>query len=81
MVVKALTCKEFGLAPYAHLINDVSLFSDLYSQLSYSHEKKDGNKVVHSLTRLVLTSQHCTVWIEDVPSCTLPFVQADLAAL
>ena len=57
MVVKALTCKEFGLAPYAHLINDVSLFSDLYSQLSYSHVKRNGNKVVHSLAKLLLTSQ------------------------
>ena len=57
MVVKALTCKEFRLAPYAHLINDVSLFSYLYSQLSYSHVKRNGNKVVHSLTKLLLTSQ------------------------
>ena len=81
VVAKALKCKEFGLAPYTHLLKDVSLFSGLYSQLSYSHEKKDGNKVAHNLTRLVLTSQHCTVWMEDVPSCTWPFVQADLATL
>ena len=33
VVVKALRCKEYGLAPYAHLINDVSLFSGLYSEL------------------------------------------------
>ena len=81
VVVKALTCKEFGLAPYAHLINDMALFSGLYSQLSYSHVKRDGNKVAHSLARLALTSQSCTVWMEDVPSCTLPFVQVDLATL
>ena len=37
VVAKALKCKEFGLAPYAHLLKDVSLFSSLYSQLSYSH--------------------------------------------
>ena len=81
VVVKALTCKEFILAPYAHLINDVALFSGLYSQLSYSHVKRDDNKVAHSLTRLLLTSPMCTVWMEDVPSCTLSFVQVDLAAL
>lgn len=80
VVVKALRCKEYGLAPYAHLINDVSLFSGLYSELSYSHVKRDGNKVAHSLVRLTLTSQSCTVW-EDVPSRTLPFVQTNLAAL
>ena len=81
VVAMALKCKEFGLAPYTHLLNDVSLFFGLYSQLSYSYVKREGNKVAHSLARLVLTSQHCTVWMEDVPSCTLPFVQDDLAAL
>ena len=81
VVVKALTCKEFGLAPYAHLINDVSLFFGLYSQLSYSHVKRNSNKVAHSLAKLALTSKSCLVWMEDVSPCTLPFVQADLAAL
>ena len=33
VVVKALRCKEYGLAPYAHLINDVLLFFGLYSEL------------------------------------------------
>ena len=37
VVAMALKCKEFGLVPYAHLLKDVSLFSSLYSQLSYSH--------------------------------------------
>ena len=74
VVVKALTCKAFGLALYAHLINDVALFSGLYSQLSYSHIRRDGNKIVHNLVRLALTSQSCTVWMEDVSSRTLPFV-------
>ena len=79
VVVKALRCKEYGLAPYAHLIKDVSLFFGSYSELSYSHVKRDGNKVAHS--RLALSTQNCTVWMEDVPYRTLPFVQADLAAL
>ena len=81
VVVKALSCKEYGLALYAHLIKDVSLFFGLYSKLSYSYMKRDGNKVAHSLVRLALTTQNCTVWIENVPSRTLPFVQVDLAAL
>ena len=68
----------FGLASYAHLINEVSLFSDLFLELSYSHIRRDGNKVAHSLARLALTSPSCTVWMEDIPFHTLPFVQADL---
>ena len=56
VVAKALKCKEFGLAPYAHLLKDMSLFSSLYSQLSYSHVKRGSNKVAHNLVRLALTS-------------------------
>ena len=81
VIVKALRNSDNGLTPFAPLINDVSLFSGLFSELSYSHIRRDGNKVAHSLARLALTTLGCTVWMEDVPSHTLPFVQADLAAL
>ena len=81
VIVKALRNRDNGLTLFAPLINDVSLFSGLFSELSYSHIKRDGNKVVHSLARLALTTSGCTVWIEDVPSRTLLFIQADLAAL
>ena len=73
--------RVFGLASYAHLINDVLLFSSLFSELSYSHIRRDGNKIVHSLVGLALISPSCTVWMEDIPFRTLPFVHADLVAL
>ena len=74
VVVKALRYKEYGLAPYAHLIKDVSLFSGLYSEFSYSRVKRNSKKIAHNLTRLVLTTQNYTVWKEDVPSYILPFI-------
>ena len=61
LVAKALKCKDNGLAPYAHLINDVSLFSSSFSELSYSHVRRDDNKVTHRLARLVLISPSCIV--------------------
>ena len=81
VLVKALRNTDNGLTPIAPLINDVSLFSSSYSELSYSHIKRDGNKVAHSLARLALITPGCTVWMEDIPSRTLPFIQADLTAL
>ena len=81
VLVKALRNTDNGLTPIAPLINDVSLFSSLYSELSYSHIKRDGNKVAHSLARLALITPGCTVWMEDIPSRTLPFIQAELTAL
>ena len=81
VIMKALRNNDNGLTPFAPLINDVSLFSSLFSELSYSHIRRDGNKVAHSLARLTLMTPGCTVWMEDVPSRTLPFVQANLAML
>ena len=81
VIVKALRNKNNGLISFAPLINDVSLFSSLFSELSYSHIRRDGNKVAHNLTRLVLITLDCTMWMEEVSSHTLHFIQADLAAL
>ena len=81
VIVKALRNNDNGSTPFTPLINDISLFSGLFSKSSYSHNKRDGNKFAHNLARLVLITPGCTVWMEDVPSRTLPFVQADLAAL
>ena len=44
VIVKALRNNDNGLILFAPLINDVSLFSGLFSELSYSHIRRDGNK-------------------------------------
>ena len=61
LVVKALRFKDNGLTPFAHLINDFSLFSSLFSKLSFSNIGRDGNKVAYSLARLALISPSCIV--------------------
>ena len=61
VIVKALRNKDNGLLSFALLINDVSLFSSLYLELSYSHTRRNGNKVAHNLVRLVLITPNCTV--------------------
>ena len=72
VVSKALECKEFGLAPYAHLLKDVSLFPGFYSQFSYSHIKKDGNEIIHSLVRLA-SFDISTMYIVDRECSILHF--------
>ena len=81
VIMKALRNKDNGLLSIAPRINDVSLFSGVYLEFSYSHIRRNGNKVAHSLARLVLITPDYTVWMKDVPFCTLPFVQANLAML
>jgi len=78
VTVKALRNNGNGLIPFAPLINDVSLFSGLFSELSYSHIRRDGNKAAHNLARLALSTLDYTTWMKDVPSRTFPFVRANL---
>ena len=70
IIVKALRNRDNGLISYGPLINYASLFSEF----SYSHIRRDANKVAHSLARLALIMSKCTVWMKGVPSRTLPFV-------
>lgn len=79
MVVKAMGSFDKGQSSYGLSVHDAILFVDLFSELSYSHTKRNGNRIAHNLARLAMTMPECTVWMEDVPSRTLLFVQADLA--
>ena len=58
------------------LIDDIRLATRFFSQLHYSHVKREGNKVAHSLARHVLCISNFVVWMEDVP---LPFLSIVLA--
>ena len=50
------------------LIVDVRRFSNIFfSELRYSHTKKEGNKVAHNLIRYALHISDYIVWMEDVP--------------
>ena len=50
VIVKALRKLDNGLYSFGLLINDVALFSEL----SYSHTRRTGNKAVYSLARLTM---------------------------
>ena len=68
LIIKGLVEKGGSLAPYDLLVQDARIFSRFFTQLLYLHAKREGNKVTHSLTRYVITSLECVVWIEDVLS-------------
>ena len=67
-----------GLSSYGLLVHDAVFFVDLFLELSYSHTGRNVNRIAHNLARLAMIMSKCTIWMEDVPSRTLPFVQADL---
>ena len=61
VVIKALEIEESDSMAYGLLLKDASLFSSSFSKLSYSHTKRDDNKVAHILARLVVNYPKCTV--------------------
>ena len=54
VVTEALRSNNAGLASYGLLIEDAKLLERNFSELSYSHMKREGNKVAHGLTILAL---------------------------
>ena len=57
------------------------MLSQSFQKLLYSHTKREGNSVAHSLARYANNIPDFLVWVEDVPPCIQSFVQADWAYL
>ena len=54
IVMNGLKTKEPSLSSYGLLILDACIFENLFSKSSYSHVKREGNKVAHYLVKLVI---------------------------
>ena len=57
--MKALANESRNMTSYGVLIQDAKVFSGFYSKLLYSHTKREGNQIVHSLIRLVVNIVLC----------------------
>ena len=67
VVIKALSDESVSLAPFGLLVEDVKVLSQCFSQLLYSHTKREGNSVAHSLARYAIDIPNFSVWMEDGP--------------
>ena len=61
-------------------LEDVKIFSQRFDTMLYSHTKREGNFIAHSLAKYAISIPDFLVWIEDVPPHIQHFVQADLEA-
>ena len=52
-----------------------------FVRLLYSHIKRNGNSVAHSLVKHVLHILDFQVWMEDVPSHIVSILQLDIVEL
>ena len=81
VVMMALKSKTSVLAQFGLLMQDSLTLSTGFSKLSYSHTKREGNTVAHSLAKLAMNLTNCVIWMEDVPSDVLSSYHADLAGI
>ena len=77
LVVKALIKEDAGLAFHGLLIMDACNCTSSFSILSYSHTKREGNKVALNLAKLTIDFWNYTVSIKDVPPQIFLIFQAD----
>ena len=70
-----------SLSSYGLLISDECVFENLFFELSYSHVKREDNKVAHYLAKLAANYPDNVIWMENVPPSVYSFVQADLATV
>ena len=79
LVVKALKHDNPSLASHELLLKDAGLFTSFFSKLLYSHTKRDGNEVAHSLAKLAFNFLCCTLWMEDVSPPIFSILQANMS--
>ena len=73
--------EEHSLSPTGLLIEDVKVFANNFVRLLYSHIKRNGNRVAHSLAKNALCILDFQVWMEDVPSYFVSILQLDVVEL
>ena len=66
-VIKALKEEVCSLSPAGLLVEGVKVLAQNFEQLLYSHTKREGNVVAHSLTIHAIGILGFLMWIEDVP--------------
>lgn len=71
---------ERVLAGFGLLVEDARACVSNFIELSYSHVKRDGNKVAHCLAKLEVKIFYYAVRMEDVPPSVFLFVQANQAS-
>ena len=60
-LMMAANSKYPSLASYGLLLQDTLSLSSVFSKLSYSHTKREGNTVAHNLAQLVINLPNCVI--------------------
>lgn len=77
-ISKDLNNPDQSLSLLERLIEDVKVLTPFFNCISFTHVRRQGNRVAHALIRWV-NSPSLTFWMEDVPPDISSVVQADFS--
>ena len=78
-VITGLRENRMVLVPYGLLLEDAMFLSQQFDELHYSHTKREGNSLAHSLARYAVNIPDFLVWMEDVLPQFYYILQTDLS--
>ena len=81
LIIESLKVGGNTIASVEALIQDTIVFSSFFSKLLFSHCRRDGNKLAHSLARYSINVSNYVVWMEEVPHSLFSVAQNDLITL
>ena len=67
VIIKAIKSGGFSSSSFGHIIRDIKLLSSAFSNVSFSHTRRLGNRAAHGLARMACNFSSFQVWMEDVP--------------
>ncbi|XP_075670401.1 uncharacterized protein LOC142640202 [Castanea sativa] len=80
-LITALKTGSHTLAHFGHIAQDIRYLASSFSDVSYTHVRRQCNTVAHSLARRAILSPFLQVWMEDVPLELVDVLQADFQSL
>ena len=69
------------MASHGLLFEDAKFYSRSFVKLLYSHTRREGNKLAHSLARHATNVSYYAVWMKSIPPQFNAVFQADLATV
>ena len=81
LIINSLKGGGHSIVSMEPLLHDAMVFSNCYAKLLYSHCRRDGNRLAHSIARYSINVSSYVVWMEGVLDPLFIVVQQDVANL
>ena len=78
VVIKAFNSSNISSTGFGHIIRDIKIVSTAFSEISFCHTRRQGNKVAHSIARRACNFSPFIVWMEDVPPDILSVYSSEI---